>query len=320
MRLETKTYNQIVRDLGLDTTFLRGQAKPVRNCWHFYTNGRSVDAMFIDEDDFVNGMNRVYVVSRKYSIVILAFILMDTHVHFVLYGMFEECNRFMHDYIQRTSRFISLHRDERNKLRNAQISHQTIQDDTYLKTVICYTVKNAPVGGLPYLGLDYPWGSGSLYFRHNSFWTSPAWIELESEAISALGCHRKRSLLKTRAVPAEEASLSGSMVLPGEYVAYQIVEQLFKTVKSFTYFYGRTREEDVDGKQGSISYLSLPMQEMRQHKNEMCKEMFGCTSVKTLNTQQRIKLARALRSQYNSSPRQIIRLCGLVYDEVKDRL
>ena len=62
------------------------------------------------------------------------------------------------------------------------------------------------------------------------------------------------------------------------------------------------------------------MQEMRQHKNELCKELYGANSIKGLNTQQRLRLARTMRSRYNSSIKQIIRLCGLVYDEAKDKL
>ena len=64
--------------------------------------------------------------------------------------------------------------------------------------------------------------------------------------------------------------------------------------------------------------LSLPMQEMRQHKNEVCMEIFGHNCSNQLNTQQRLLLARALRSRYNSSLKQIARLCGLVYSEIKD--
>ena len=60
------------------------------------------------------------------------------------------------------------------------------------------------------------------------------------------------------------------------------------------------------------------MQEMRQHKNEICQEMFACNSTKMLSTTQRLQLARRLHSRYNSSVKQIVRLCGLVYGEVKD--
>ena len=112
----------------------------------------------------------------------------------------------------------------------------------------------------------------------------------------------------------------GELVFPGAYVAYELVEQIFKSCKSFTYFLSITKEDDVDARGGQLSRLSIPMQEMRQHKNELCREMFGTSSVKSLTIQQRIKLARALRARYNSSLKQIVRLSGLVYEEVKDLL
>lgn len=79
-----------------------------------------------------------------------------------------------------------------------------------------------------------------------------------------------------------------------------------------------SKEEDVDARGGSISHLSIPIQEMRQHKNEICRELFGVDCVKTLSTAQRLKLARTMKARYNSSLKQIIRLSGLVYNEVKD--
>ena len=64
----------------------------------------------------------------------------------------------------------------------------------------------------------------------------------------------------------------------------------------------------------------MPIQEMRQHKNELCHEMFGVETVRTLDMRQRLMLARALRSRFNSSLKQIARLTGLVYEEVKDMI
>ena len=40
------------------------------------------------------------------------------------------------------------------------------------------------------------------------------------------------------------------LVFPGEYVAYEVVERLFKTCKSFNYFFCKTKEEDVDARGG----------------------------------------------------------------------
>ena len=323
MRIEQELLRQIVIDLGLNVPFSKGQTIKVRNCWHFSTDGNAVDAMFMGDDDFIAGMNRTYVTVQGYHVVILAFSLMDTHVHFILYGTFEECNRFMHDYVRRTSRHIAIHHGENNKLAGVPIHHQVVDDDFSLKTVICYTIKNAPAGGIPYMGWDYPWSSGPLYFRRSGNWGSPTWLDKMDghvDSLYGINVNQQRGILHTRNIPDDKVPMIGNLVFPGAYVAFELVERLFKTCKSFNYFLCVSKEDDVDARGGRLSFLSIPMQEMRQHKQELCHEMFGTGSIKNLSVQQRLKLARVLRARYNSSLKQIVRLTGLVYDEVKDIL
>lgn len=305
-------------DLGIDAPFVWGYDRRVKNCWHFSTDGNAVDTMFYD-DDFMAGMNRVFVVVKGYRIIILAFTLMDTHVHFVLYGEFAECDRFMHDYVQRTSRYLAQVHGERNKLCRVPINWQEIDTEDYLKTAVCYVMKNAPVGGKAFSSYDYPWSSGPLYFRTVGTWCSPGWKELPlSETTEGMTVKEKRETLHTREVGGMMPVMIGSLVFPGEYVDYVAVEKIFRTHKAFNYFLCKSKEDDVESRGGNLSLLSLPMQEMRQHKNEVCQELFGHSSSNRLNTQQRLRLARTLRSRFNSSLKQIARLCGLVYSEVKD--
>ena len=315
--MDQELLRQIISDLGLEVPFAKGRNIPVRNCWHFSTDGNAVDALFVDEAEFIDGMNRIFIALQAYRVVILAFSLMDTHVHFLLYGDFDECNRFMHDYVRRTSWYISVRHGERHKLESVPINHQPVDNDYYLKIVICYIVKNAPVGGLPYNALDYPWSSGPLYFKRPGLWCSSCWTE-QQELFPELGLNERRNILRTRKHAKVPMSMSGPLVFPGRYVAYELVERIFRTTKSFNYFLCITKEEDVDARGGTISLLSIPMQEMRQHKNEVCRELFGTSSIKQLNTQQRLRLARTLRTRYNSSLKQILRLCGLVYEEAKN--
>ena len=315
-------FEQLVTDLGLNRPFVKGQTIPINNCWHFSTDGNAIDCLFYDDGDFIAGMNRIYITVRGYNVIILAFSLMDTHVHFVLYGEFDECNHFMHEYVRRTSISIAKKHGENNKLDGVPVDYQRVDNDYYLKTVICYTVKNAPVAGVPFNALDYPWSSGPLYFKKAGYWSSPSWQGKENNLSYSgiMGTKTLRKVLKTRDLPEKNLRMAGSLIFPGEYVAYELVERLFKTTKSFNYFLCRTKEEEVDSKGGTISHLSVPMQEMRQHKNELCLELFNTASIKTLNTSQRLILARTLRSRFNSSIKQIARLCGLVYNEVKDIL
>ena len=80
----------------------------------------------------------------------------------------------------------------------------------------------------------------------------------------------------------------------------------------------KTKDEDVESKGGAISRLSIPIQEMRQHRDEICHELFQVATIRMLDVKQRLRLAKVIRSRYNSSLKQIARLCGLLYTEVKD--
>lgn len=307
---------QIETDLGLNVPYVKGQKISIKRCWHFSTDGNAVDVMFYDEQDFTDAMNRIYVVLKKYNVIILAFVLMDTHIHFILYGELEECRRFIHEFVARTSRHISIRHGETNKLDKVPISCQTIDSDRYLKNCICYVVKNPPVAGLPYMAWNYPWSSGPLYFRLGRHWTMMP--DLTTISSDELTVRKRRSVLKTRLDIDGCPALFDGMVLPSEFVAVDVVEKIFKTTRSYNYFLCMSKEDDVESHAGSISRLSVPIQEMRQNKNELCRSMFGTSSIKSLSMQQRLRLARALRRKYNSSIKQITRLCGLVYSETKD--
>lgn len=315
MKEKTSLLRQIETDIGLDIPFCKGQKITVRRCWHFSTDGNAVDFMFYDEQDFRDAMNRIYVVLDKYDVIILAFVLMDTHVHFILYGEFEDCKRFVHEFVARTSRHISVRHGETHKFESLPINYQKIDSDRYLKTAICYVIKNPPVAGLPFMAWNYPWSSGPLYFNCGKSWTmTPA---KDGSALSELNTRERWSTLRSRLRTGDDPAMYDGIVLPGEYVAVDIVERLFKTARSYNYFLCISKEIDIESRAGYISRLSIPIAEMRQHKNELCRSMFGVESIKSLNTQQRISLARSLHRKFNSSPKQVIRLCGLVYDETK---
>lgn len=321
MKINDDLLRQMESDLSLNTLFSKGKNNPTRNCWHFCTDGNAVNSLFYDDEDFANGMNRAFVIAGKFRVVVLAFCLMDTHVHFILYGEFRECNGFLHEYLRLTSKYISAKHNEKGKLVHIPITHQFIDNDFYLKSAICYVIKNAPVGGILSNAYDYPWCSGPLYFRKKGYWSSPNWTNVTPDnqlALGKLGVREKRKFLRTRDVDIpDDTMITGNIVFPGEYVAYEIVERIFKTPKSFNYFMCKTKEEDIESRGGAISRLSIPIQEMRQYRNEICMELFGKAPVRTLSIENRLRLARTIKSRYNSSLKQICRLCGLVYDEAK---
>ena len=49
MKIEYDLLRRIESDLGLNTPFIKGQAIPIKNCWHFSTDGNAVDVIFKDD-------------------------------------------------------------------------------------------------------------------------------------------------------------------------------------------------------------------------------------------------------------------------------
>ena len=309
---------EVYTDLGLGSIAARGQQIPVRNCWHFYSYGDSVDVIFHDEADFRAGMNRINSVLQGYDIKILAFVLMDTHFHFVLYGEFDSCNQFVHEYVRRTSMYLTRRYSDRNTLKGLQISHQVIEDDRYLRTAICYVIKNPYNAGLPYNPWDYPWSSGSLYFRHPGFWTSPRWMSGSDTCL--VNRDDKRLHIKSHNISQDDIPLIDGLVEPKLYVSVDIVEKVFRTHRSYNYFLNITKDVDVESVGGFVAHLTIPLIELRSLRKQLSEELFGTPNLRELDMGQRVRLAKMLKARYKSSPKQIAKACGLVYDEVREML
>ena len=321
MKISDQLLRRIESDLGLNLAFRKGADIPVSNCWHFCTDGNSVDTMFYNEQDFIDGMNRIYPVSRSSGVVILAFVLMDTHIHFILYGAYDDCNAFIHEYVRRTSMHLAHRHNFARKLRNLSISCQNIGTDSYLRTAICYVLRNPVAAGLKFMPYDYPWSSGSLYFRRAGYWTSAHWSgnQVFRDELQNMSCRERLAVFKMKGLDPDSGVLSaGGLIFPGEYVAIGIVERLFRTCRNFNYLLGVCKEEDMHSIGSELSRLSVPIQEMRQHRDELCLELFGRKGIRTLDLVRRMKLARVLRSRLRCSVKQVSRVCGLVYDEIKD--
>ena len=307
-------------DLCLNAPFIKGQDHLIKNCWHFSTDGESIETMFFDNTDFMDGMNRLYVVSKSFDVDILSFALMDTHVHFALHGVFDECNKFVHEYVRRTSIAIENRHHISKALGTVRISHQPVDTDKYLKNVICYIAKNPVSAGMAFSFYDYPWSSAPLFFRRNDCWTKPSFF-IDSEIKECSQVNDMRIILKTRQVSSgTKVRIIDGVVYPGDYVLVNIVERLFRTPRSFFYFISHTKEDDIESRGGDISRLSIPIPEMRRHRDELCMQLFGKKGIRDLDTASRLRLARILRSKYNSSVKQIARVCGLVISEAERML
>ena len=50
--------------------------------YHVCTDGAAISWMFQDEQDFIAGINRIAICHLKTCVSVIAYVLMDNHVHF----------------------------------------------------------------------------------------------------------------------------------------------------------------------------------------------------------------------------------------------
>ena len=310
----------IIEDLGLKLRFEKGKDISVRNCWHFCTDGNAVNLMFYDQEDFILAMNRIYIVRQKVECCILAFCLMNNHLHFILYGSFEECNCFIRDYIKRTSMFLRYKYGKENYLHGLPVNYQVIDTQRYLKTAICYVLKNPVEAGLPYTFYDYPWSSAPLYFRAINEWSSPNFYGQSGKwPKNRMSRDECRKLFRCDTID-KSTIMIGPIVFPKEYVEVNIVEMLFRTTRGYMYYICRSSESDIESIDGYISKLTLPDNELILYRRDLSRKYYAQENIRLLNTEQRLKLCRMLLSNFNCSKKQVVRICGLKFDEVKNIL
>lgn len=318
---------EIEADLAIGLPYFKGKDSEIRNCWHFYTDGNVVDVIFQDDEDFRNGMNRIYVVIQKFDILVLAFCLMDNHVHFVLYGDLMKCSTFVHEYVRRTSMEINRKYGLLHKMKGVDINFQKIDTESYLKTAICYVIKNPYVAGLDFNVWDYPWSSAALYFRKRDKYEDESSRFIGRQNLCndmkkkpSPGTRKLQIALKTHEPGINGVSIVNGLVNPYEYVSVNLVEEMFRSCRSFNYYLFKTKDTEVEARDGEISFLSIPDQELRQKRDEICKNEFAVNSVRSLDTCKRIILAKKLKLQFNCSTKQIARVCGLKFEEVTTKI
>lgn len=153
MKIDNDILCAVESDLGLNTQISKGQLYPIKNCWHYSTDGNQVDYLFIDDEDFIAGINRLYVTTTKYKVLLLAFSLMNTHIHLIIWGDFHESERFIFEYLKLTSMYLCMKYGDKHKLIKLIPQHQKIGSVGYHSMrwiihgqAVLYTLEKKDIG------------------------------------------------------------------------------------------------------------------------------------------------------------------------------
>ena len=266
---------------------------------------------FRDEEDFKVAMNYVAIQAALHpEVVVLAFILMSNHVHFVLHGRRTDVVDFLTQFKRRYALYYFKKYGVRELLRRNGLDVKLIpaHDEEAVERTVAYVQMNCVAANICSHPSQYPWGTGDTFFSASK----PA-----GKRLDAYSARQRERLMRSRCdkLPGEWHLSDSGYIHPAEYVAVKGVEALFRTPKRMNFFLqnsskARKRLESTDEHlpafRDQIILASIP---------DLCRSLFLKDSFRELQTDEQAEFARQIRFRFSADANQIARVCGLSYAE-----
>lgn len=280
--------------------------------YHVCTKGDEIPWMFKTDSDFIGGINRIAFCLLSSDIVAIAYILMDTHVHFIFYGTMPDCKSFINKYKMLTGKWISEKHGLPSHLKDLSFSIIEIKSEEDLMETIAYVDRNSVMAGYAHLPSNYPWGSAKYMFddhkRHQG----------DFFPISKFTDRQRRKLFSTRhSIPDHWEFDSHNMINPLCFFNPKNGEQIFKTPLRYIYFLSKKVEGriDIGLTQGRKSFI--PDKELRLIAEDICQKLYKDKSLMLLDVNSRLIIAKKLRYDYAATHKQISRIVNIPHDLLK---
>ena len=264
---------------------------------------------FRDESDFKVGMNHVAIVAATSQALVIAFILMSNHVHFVLQGTYEECLLFITRFKKLYGQYFSHKYGSKELLRRNDVDLKELRPgDESLERAIAYVQMNSVAANICLNANEHCWGTGNLFFN-------PSLVE--GEPVETLSLRARRNLLRSHIeVPSRYRVLPEGYISPASYVQVSFVESLFRTPKRMNYFLQNSSKAKRQSEFGENDAPAFRDQVLSAALQDLCRSTFHCAGVSELSDERKGELLRQLRYRFSANPNQLARVSGLSYEEI----
>lgn len=215
------------------------EPKPVKDCFHVFSDGTRVVVLCDTEQDSIYMMNQIAVAAFFCQLRILSLEVMRTHFHVIVIGSPEKVEKF-----RRELKRLIIKRYKRDGLadlvkNSIDIRIDPILDDEELRRKIIYVFRNCTEAGFEYMPEDYPWGPGAAYCRQN---------KTIYRRVGELTYRDQCRMFRTRVhLPPEwEYDLNG-MLVPRSYIDLEyITKKVFLTPRQFIAFLNVRKKDLAD--------------------------------------------------------------------------
>lgn len=276
-------------------------------CCHVYSYGEDTPKLMTSRADFIKAVQIVSYCSTLFKLEVLAFVLMDTHFHFVLKGGPAICQEFGGKVMKLLLLYINRSRKRKCYFPSSVlVSTKEILGSRYLKTVICYVLRNPVDAGFRQGPSEYEWSSARLYFsgHHPS-----------GRRISDLKYRERLAKMGAYRYPATWTVSEEGIVDYENFVSYKTVENIFGGVRGILAFMA-IKKSDVEELNYSCEKESLGQvsdSELYQLAAEMVSVLHW-PKVEHMDNRQKLMLAQRLRGKRGCGKKQLARVLGINID------
>ncbi len=260
---------------------------------------------FGDDADYAVAMNYVAITAYRYSVNVVAFILMSNHVHFIL-----ECEKeTAADFVSFFKEMYGLYRRKRygdtQYLRGLLVDIQNVPlENESMERAIAYVQSNSVAARLCTHPSGYPWGTGNVFFDSTFYEVHP---------VGSLSARKRASIMHSKLPVNPGWSLGpGGFILPKCYVTTSFVEGLFRTPSRYQYFLDNSSKVRKTREQVSPSFSD---QLVLTASLNLCHSLFRANSIDDLSPSQTAELVKQLKRRFSSDAAQISRTTGVAYSE-----
>ena len=289
--------NDIMRSFGEKERSCETTFQNCLPCWHTYTSGKETPVIFVNDNDMALVMNIIAQAAYLFTgkVFIIAFVVMNNHLHFVLSGDAHLVNEMMSFILKRINRAFGLSK-------TLSFTSKSIEDVQSMRNHIVYVHRNGYVANHNYTPFSYPWGSGAYYFM-------PERSGMKFFDISSI---ENRSMFRSRDVklPPDWQVLDGH-IAPPSFCAIELGMSMFRDAHHYFSMVSKNVEAyssiavDLDDEE------FLTDQELFSQLQKTAREQYRLGSLRDLSNAQKLDLARTLHYDYRSSNGQIRRVLGL---------
>ena len=266
--------------------------------WHLCTDGNSRQIIFTCDEDFCAAMNAMAIVFATDAVKLIAFILMNNHIHWIIAGKELDCREAFRKFTKRMRRYFA-QKGRPDVLNDFECELVGITDVAQMRTEIAYVHRNLYVVRADILPYTYRWSSGYLYFNRIA-------ETVELMPFSKVSYVAKREIFQGRII-----DLPGNYRWVGDhipsisFVDYKLGESFFRNAAEYYIKISKIQEDHclLVQKYGESQVLNY--EEGFSVASSLGKSLFGNHIPSSLNQAQKNELARKLRYDYKMTNKQI---------------